>query len=322
MKETHGGDIWAAARRAGKSPEEIIDFSASISPLGLSPRAAGAVREALALSGAYPDPDVRELRHALADHHGISPEELLPANGSTELIYLVPSVFRPKKALIVEPAFSEYRYALELGGVSVDEFQCREEDSFLPDIEGLFKRLEGRYDLLYIGNPANPTGALMEKELLLKVVDECGKHGTVVIVDEAFADFSEEDSVKASVGEFENLVVLRSMTKFFSMAGLRLGYLVAPPAVVERFRSFLPPWSVNTLAQAAGVATLGDTEHMEEIKRWFASEREYMPGRLGKFAELEVFPSAANFFMIKSSWDGVAGGHVKDALGERGILVR
>jgi threonine-phosphate decarboxylase len=322
VKDTHGGDIWSASRRTGVLPHKIIDFSANINPLGLSPMAREAVKEALGLVGAYPDPEAGLLKEALAAYHGLSQNRILPANGSTELIYLVPRVFAPKRALVVEPAFSEYRASLVSSGCRVESFLTVEDESFTINGERLASMLKEGYDLLYIANPSSPTGALIEKSLIVWLAGECRKHGTVLVVDEAFSDFNDQESIKKEAQELRGVLLLRSMTKFFSMAGLRLGYLVAEEDLIKRFKRVIPPWSVNTLAIAAGASTFRDVSYMERTFSWFREEKAFMFRELGKFHALKVFPSSANFFLVKLLTDAITGSYLKEILISRGILIR
>ncbi len=324
---THGGDIWAAADLGGIRPSDIIDFSASVCPLGSSPRAVEAIGEATALLGAYPDPHARELVEAISNYYGLASDCILPANGSTELIYLVASALKARNALIVEPAFSEYRKALLLNGTTVEPLLAVD-DNFSPtaganiDAGVIIEAVRGGgYELLFIANPANPTGALISKEDMLKITAACEQTGTVVIIDEAFCDFAEAESMKGETGSFENLIVLRSMTKFFSLAGVRLGFLTARPEMVERLRARQYPWSINTLAMVAGIATLGDDNYISAIRDWFHSEQRPFYESLSAIPALTVYPSAANFFMIKLP-DGWRGDLLKAELLKERLLIR
>ena len=198
MKDTHGGNIWEAAQKAGLSPEGIVDFSASINPAGLCQGAREAVRKALKLAASYPDPYAIELKKALSSYYGISAEEVLPGNGSTELIYLIPQILKPKKALIIEPAFSEYRKSLECCGCKVDSLVLRERDGFLLGLNPLrglsrVKKaiLKIQPDIVYVCNPSNPTGVLTEKRAIVDLAGFCEKAGAALVVDEAFMDFCE-----------------------------------------------------------------------------------------------------------------------------------
>lgn len=323
MKGLHGGDVWEAARTLGLDPDRIVDFSASINPLGMPPKAKRAAKLALDLSVNYPEPCAATVTLAYAERHGLDRGEVLAGNGSVELIYLIPRVIAPRKALIVEPAFSEYRSALKLVGCRVDSFVLRERDGFMPDFSSLSKRIDRGYDVLYMANPANPTGALLRREDLLGLAASCGKRGTVLVVDEAFGDFAEEESVKHEVRRFRNLIVLRSMTKFFAMAGLRLGFLLAHGETVRRFRRWLPPWSVNTVAAAAGTAALlEDRRFLERSLREVARERGFLSRGLEETGLARVYPSSANFIMARVIDDTLTAAGLGEALKRKAILIR
>jgi len=252
MNKTHGGNIWKIAKENGLRPEDIIDFSASINPLGPSPRAIDAIKSAAALLGHYPEPQADSMKSELAFFHKLPEENILAGNGSTQFIYLIPQVLKPKAALLIEPAFSEYRNSLIANHCTVDEIILREEDDFCLARDRLFDVLKKGYDILYLGNPANPTGVVADKKTVIEIATACKRYGTILIVDEAFIHFVEEDSVKQEAVLFDNLIVLRSMTKFFAMPGLRLGYTIAHKNIIKQFEKFVPPWSVNTLAIVAG----------------------------------------------------------------------
>ncbi len=323
MRYRHGGDIWKTARMLGTEPARIIDFSASINPLGLPQTVRRAIKDNIDLLSAYPDPDMEELKSAFARFHGIGNKNVLPANGSTELIYLIPAALKPKRALIVEPAFSEYRRSLRMCACDVRDFLASESEDFVPDLKRLEKRLDKSIDILYIANPANPTGTALDKEGLLRLADRCRRLGIVLVVDEAFSDFTEENSLKHEAAGSDNIIVLRSMTKFFSIAGLRLGFAVSGKRLLKALRMVQPPWSVNTLAEAAGTAILQDSAFMLRTRRWFQREKVFLSKTLSSIEGLKRFPSDANFFLMKILKRGLDAGMLKDRLlKKKMILIR
>jgi len=323
LKDLHGGDIWSVASGAGISAEDILDFSASINPLGLSAGAVAAMERGKGLLSAYPEPYAWELTKELSRYHKIPALNILPANGSNELIYLVMQTLRPARALIIEPAFSEYRRALEGVGAEVDCFTLTPSDDFCFDVLKLQEKIsEGGYDICVVTNPTSHIGGLIPKADMLKVVERCRAEGVFLVIDEAFCDFTEGDSLKAEVVERGGVVVLRSMTKFFAMAGLRLGYAIGGTDIIEQLAALRPTWSVNLLATLAGTATLRDAAYIEATHNWFKKERPYMEGLLAGIKGLTVFPADANFFLCHiypavMSVDGVAA-----ELLTKGVLIR
>lgn len=321
FNRAHGGNIWQVGRRCNIRPEEVIDFSSNINPLGLSPKAKARIKDTLHLVHAYPEPDGDQLREELARFHSLPCENILVGNGSTEFIYLIPQAFKAGKALVIEPGFSEYRNPLVLAGCRGDTFLTREDNDFIPDITGLTRSLKKGYDLLYLSNPANPTGVLLSKDEVLEIAGVCRRYGTVLVIDEAFIDFVEATSIKREATTMDNIIVLRSMTKFFAMAGLRLGYVISSGGIIRMMEGFRPPWSVNTMAIVAGVEALRDRNYIMETLDWFMCERPFLFEGLKATPGLRPYPSAANFFLVRIL-SGLTSSVLQEAFLRRGILVR
>ncbi len=318
---THGGNVFAIARSLGIPPEEIVDFSASINPLGPAPGVREAVAEAFDRLVHYPDTACTELREALAAQHGLSAGQLCVANGSTELIYLLPRLVGGKRALVVAPAFSEYEHALTLAGWDVDFLYLRPREGFRLSLPHLEEKLGEGFDLLFLCNPGNPAGNLIEPAETERVMDLAQAAGAFIVLDEAFIDFHEKSSSKAMAVRSGNCVVLRSMTKFYALPGLRLGYAVASERVIGRLERLRAPWSVNTLAQAAGLASLVDSAYREQTLRLVAAERDFLAGALVDVAGLVPHPSAANYLLVEMEAGQSAGELRRRLLADR-LLIR
>lgn len=319
-KDIHGGDIWQASRSRGFSPEELCDFSASINPLGFPPSCRKALLGAIKSIPPYPDPSSTALKEAIAGFHGTGIDEVVPANGSNEIISAIPRLLKSGPALIVEPAFSEYAKALRLSGIRVKSHLLREEDGFTLNAARLKKAIEG-CSAVYIANPSNPAGVLTAEEELLDIISFAEKKGALVVVDEAFADFTGV-SVIPDACKAGNVIVLRSMTKFYAMAGLRLGYAVGAKRLMARLSAHIPAWSVNTLASSAGVAALKDKAFRKRTFEWFEAEREFLFSGLVSLKGLAPFESSANYIMVKLR-DGVDARELRGHLLEKdGILIR
>jgi threonine-phosphate decarboxylase len=319
-KDIHGGNIWQASRLRGASPEDLLDFSASINPLGFSPSARKALAAAIKSIPPYPDPSSTVLKEAIAGVHAVGIDEVVPANGSNEIISVLPRLLKSGPVLIVEPAFSEYRKALELSGIRVKSHLLREEDGFGLNARRLKKAIEG-CTALYIANPSNPSGVLTGKEELLDIIYYAKGRGVLVVIDEAFADFTGVSVIPEAV-KAGNVIVLRSMTKFYAMAGLRLGYAIGGRRLIARLSSFIPAWSVNTLASSAGVAALKDRAFRKRTLEWFETEREFLFSGLASIEGLTPFVSSANYIMVKLK-GGVDARELRSSLLEKnGILIR
>lgn len=314
----HGGDVYGIARALGRQVSEIADFSASINPLGYPPGLAGALEAALGEVVHYPDRHCTALRRELAAYHGVSPEQVLVGNGSTELIYLAVRALKPQRGLIVAPAFSEYEKAFQAAGVPVAWHLTHEHDGFtLPgpiDTQGA--------DLVFLANPASPSGALLAMDRLKVVMAGLQAAGAFVLLDEAFIDFIEEASLKSCLAEFPRLVILRSFTKFFGIPGIRLGYLLAAAEVAARLGGAQEPWSVSTLAQAAGRACLADAAFMAQTRESVGRERERLFQQLAAVPGLKPFPGAANYLLVKLIAPGWTAAGLRSRLLPQGLVIR
>lgn len=298
--KTHGGNRQELARQLGANVSDVLDFSASINPLGMPYGVESTIADAIAEVLHYPEPYAETLRDALAYLHDIDPERIVVGNGSTELLYLLPRVLRPKKALIHEPCFSEYRHALELSGAEVLAHQSHEQDAFMPDVEAFGRRL-AEVDLALLCNPGNPSGRALTREEVLALIDAAHKADTFLIVDEAFMDFCPEHSVVDAGVEHEGLVVVRSMTKFYGLAGLRVGYAVMPQALSALVMRQKEPWSVNALASAAARAALLDREFPVVSRALINEQRVFMSAELSALG-FEVFPSDVNYLLLRHAY--------------------
>jgi threonine-phosphate decarboxylase len=255
----HGGRRAEAERRYGIPKEELLDFSASINLLGPSPAAVSAVKKALAEIAYYPEEEPVDLAIAMADHLGVFPDEIALGNGSIEIIYWLAAMLRPRKALVVDPTFSEYRRACLAAGSKCDSFLLLEEEDFALDVEQV--RPQG-YDLVFICNPNNPTGYLVPVDEIAALWRRCRAAGAGLVVDEAFMDFVGGEESILSYGVAEGLYVIRSLTKSYALAGLRLGCLAAPARFVAKLKRRLPPWNINSFARVAAAASLADNLYL------------------------------------------------------------
>jgi threonine-phosphate decarboxylase len=302
-----------AARDLDLPEGNLLDFSQNINPLGVPAGALEAARRALHEEiGRYPDLGYPDLREALAAYLGVSPGKIVPTNGGAEALFLAARAARPGgRALILEPTFSEYAIAARAAGLEpVRRVARRAEDGFRLDLTAL-DDLEGMA-LVFLCNPNNPTGSVLNRAEVLEVSGRVLGSDAVLVVDEAFADFTPGTSVAAEVDD--GLCVARSFTKFFGIPGLRLGCLVC--ADPGRIQEFQPSWSVNAVAGAAGAAAVRDRDFADASVRSVARLREELFEALGVLPGLTPFPGAANFLLVR----GPAG--LVERLARRGVLVR
>ncbi len=314
----HGGDIYSLSEELGWPERKIVDFSASINPLGVSNKVKAEIRRHLKFLHNYPDPDCRRLIRHLSRSVELPAECLLPGNGSTEIIYLIPRVLKPERVLIPAPTFSEYERAIHCSELNVEitYLNLKEEDGFHIQSAEIQKALGG-IDLIYLCNPNNPTATLIPQKELLDLVRECKKRKTYIVVDEAFIDFVPEQSILQEVTENPYLLVLRSLTKFYALTGLRVGYLAAHPDVIKRFKLIKEPWSVNTLAQRAAVVALKDKAYIRNTFKLLEAEKKFLEKEFSRM-ELTFYPSMVNFYLIKHPQSS----NIVNELRKQGILIR
>jgi threonine-phosphate decarboxylase len=311
----HGAHYAEAARNLGRHPDGFLDFSANINPLGPPEAALSAGEEALhGEAGRYPDLHYTELRAALAGYLGVSVETVLPTNGGAEALFLAARAAANgpgRKALILEPTFSEYATAARAAGFEILRVVARRPGTDFRLDFGVLEDLED-VGLVFLCNPNNPTGDGVSREEVLRMAERIREAGAVLVVDEAFTDFARHLSVAPEIEE--GLSVARSFTKFFAIPGLRLGCLVTQDP--ERVRVFQPSWSVNAVAAAVGVAASRERVFAEATLAEVALRRRELFSALGGLPGIIAYPGAANFLLVRGP-RGLA-----EELAHRGILVR
>ncbi|MHB8789267.1 MAG: cobyric acid synthase [Desulfobulbaceae bacterium] len=294
----HGGDRAVLAAQCGRRPSEILDFSASLNPLGPPGCLRQVILRQLDELVHYPDPAGRELAAALAAVHELAPGAIVPGNGASDLLYALPRALDCARAFIPCPGYIDYETAARRAGRAVNFFRLLPERGFEPDWQGLARRLRPG-DLVFLGHPNNPTGTLLDREQL-RAMATAHPH-SFFVVDESFIEFCEDPAAVSLLARDlpANLVVVRSMTKFYAIPGLRLGYVVAAEAVAARIRAQLPPWSVNTLALAVGTAVLQDDEYGPRSRDAVRQLRQDLTASLAAFPQIRVFPAVANFLLAR-----------------------
>ena len=301
----HGGDIFGAAQRLGVPVSAIMDFSASINPLGLAPRARRRLKKELDLVCHYPDQRQADLRSLIASYENIDPESILFGNGATQLLHLIPRHLEPRKVLLAQPAFSEYAAALGCSGCRIGEYRLEPKRLFQIELNEFLRTLKAKApDMLILANPNNPTGVVIPAETLSAIVDVCLRRRIQFVVDESFIDFTAQPSLARRASEHGHLIVLRSFTKFFAFPGLRLGYLVAHPSLVEEFSRQQEPWSVNTLAVIAAAESLVDSTFREKSLKLIARERRYLAAGPEPARSIAEFFSSCAFSSLTGSSPG------------------
>lgn len=312
------GDIYRLAEELKMQERKIMDFSTPSNPLGVSKKIKTELRKHLKYLHTYPDPEAERLKKRLAQYYDIAAETILCGSGSTELIHLLARVLKPRRVLIPAPTFPEYERACYIScSPKFMYYRLREENNFDIDPDEFVKTMEENppieerqdlnlsftrqsppCDMVFLCNPNNPTGRLLKRDDIRKIADAAKKLRYYLIVDEAFIDFCPDDSVIKDVADNPYLIVLRSMSSFYALSGLRLGYGVFPPQLGESLKRSKEPWTVNSLAQRAAVMALKDKVFRKETFRSMQDEKKYLEKHFRKIG-MEFLPSAANFYLVK-----------------------
>ena len=279
----------------------------------------------------YPDPYCIELRKKIAEFNSVNMNNIIVGNGATEILFLYIRALKPKKVLILAPCFAEYERALKSVSANIEYFELKESDNFYPNIINLKKEIENNnYDLLLLCNPNNPTGKFLKLAETEEILKECNKYDTKLFIDEAFIEFL-EDGMKESIINTEenkkNLFVTRAFTKFFAIPGLRLGYgMYFDKELEKEISEKKEPWSVNNIAEMAGLTVLDDTEYIEKTLKWIAEEKVYMYEKLNEISGIKVYETEVNFITGKIDEklfsEGLNVKILREKMLEHGILIR
>ena len=306
---THGGDIYRN--------QITLDFSVNVNPLGVPEPVKAAVQQAAESLEAYPDPYCKKLRDRLAETLDTEPDRILLGNGAAELIYQFAAALKPVNTLLPVPSFSDYEAALTAADCRPDFYPLLREEGFRLT-ERILPSITEHTDLLMLCSPNNPTGRLVERELLLKILDRCRETGTWLFLDECFGELTDEEtpSLLHALRPGDKVFLLRAFTKTYAMAGIRLGYAVCPePELLARICRMSQPWNVSSIAQAAGLAALDCPDWAEQARELIREEKQYLLRAL-ELMGISVLPGDANYLMLS----GVQG--LYEGLLSRGILIR
>lgn len=313
VRFVHGGDVYAHPG--------VLDFSASLSPLGIPAPARRALVEHVDDCARYPDPESRELRAALAAFEHVDESWVLPTAGASDALSRICRALRPRCALVCQPCYAGYEQALRPLGTVLVGHRLRAEEGFRPG-QVLVDALDGSIDLVFVANPNNPTGARLDPGLLEALLTRARQTGARVVLDECFVDLSARVGSTPLVGAHPELVIVKALTKTYALAGLRVGYaLTSDRELFERLDEEGDPWAVSVPAQLAGVASLADTGYLARTRTLVAQERARLSRELAVLG-LRVVPSEANYLLFRHAGRTRSGDPLDQALLRKGILIR
>ena len=311
----HGGNIY-------EYNEDILDFSSNINPFGVSKKLKDEIYKRMDEVARYPDINYKRLKDNVARYLSVRSDMVTVGNGAVDIIYRAVSSIPKDKVFIMAPAFSEYRKSAEMSGKEYFEISAFDFSKKDFDCDFFDRNIEDN-SIIIVCNPNNPTGKAIEKERILKLLDSAKEKNSFVILDETFIEFTcDEDkySMVSSCFDYDNLIVIRAVTKFFGIAGIRLGYGVCKNSDINfKIENNSKPWDVNTFAVICSDVVFWDNEYIEKTRGWIDSERKFVYENISKIAGFEIYETNSNFFMIKTE---VSSDIIQKKLLKHNILIR
>ena len=293
----HGANVDNMAKKFGKNENDILDFSSNVNPHIISDLGKY-VLEGLEKSRSYPDINYTNLRNNISDYIKVDSELIIPGNGATEIIYLLMKSIKRRLA-ILNPTFSEYGRGAKLNNLEIIDFHLKEENNFSIDLDEIQKNMD-KFDSLFICNPNNPNGKVKDLNELLDLMIENDK---LLIVDETFMEFVGEEEKYSLINKIKqtpNLFILKAVTKFFGMPGLRLGYgVTSNKQIIKNIYEYKEPWTINSFAENLSNYLFKDKEYINGSKDYYINERKFMLEELRKISRLKVYDTDTNFVLIK-----------------------
>lgn len=320
----HGGNKQALADELGCPAQDIVDMSSNLNPLGPPAFVEKVILENISAIKSLPEPDALSMRKGFARFHGIRTESVIAGNGTTWFIYTLPLAVNAKKALIAGPTYSDYQDACSMHGVSFDYCHATFDNGFIPNIDEISDKASDS-DLVFICNPNNPTGVLLEREKLEYLIKKHPR--TLFVIDESYLPFVETAEKISLVAEtqYNNLIVLSSMSKIFRIPGLRTGFLSAPEAITQKVMAHYQPWSVNALAQDVIAYIFDHPQTIEpfyrETRDYIIREKEFFVDQLKDIDALTLI-DASTYFILARLNDGTDSATFCSQIGRAKLLIR
>lgn len=322
----HGSDLEKIEKKYNIKKEDIISFSSNVNPLGISFKLKTSLSSHIDAITSYPDREYTDLRKAIGTYVDTDYKNILVGNGSTELISVLIQMKRPKKALILGPTYSEYEREITINGGRCHYFRLKEEDNFLLDLSALQTELTKDVDLLVLCNPNNPTSSYISQKDLRKMLDICKEKDIFVMVDETYVEFATNPESVTSIPlteYYNNIIILRGISKFFAAPGLRLGYAICGNQdLIREINHKKNPWTINSLAAIAGEIMFSDEEYIQETRTLISKERERICNTLSQCNSLKLYPCNSNFVLVRILDETVTADDIFDAAIRKGLMIR
>lgn len=298
--DKHGGHLRDLSEKYGFSEEEILDYSVNVNPLGFPSWTRVAFDSSISRLERYPDIDYLDLRKKIASKKDVPIDQVVITNGTSEAIYKLPLALKRDKAIIVQPTYSDYKRACDIYDVDSISFYLKEEDDFVLNADGLDEAIS-KYDgsdlMVFACHPNNPTGRALPVKNFLTLIKKY--HNVMFIIDEAYIDFTAE--VESFLPYLtDNMIILRSLTKIYSLPGLRMAYAIAKEKLAVNIRRFIPPWSLNSVASDISIRALDDDDFLQRTKEELQKEKVWFQEKLSSLSDLKLYPTESNFILCQS----------------------
>lgn len=321
----HGSDLEVIAKQYHIDQDSIIPYASNVNPLGISPMARQALIDNIDAIRAYPDRNYETLRASISKYCDAEPKQLILGNGTSELIRLTIETLAPKKTMVIGPTYSEYGNTARMTGSELETYMLKNLDDFEIDVDMFLKALNDSIDLLIICNPNNPTSKVLTKYQMDTILSRCLELDIFVMVDETYVEFVKDVNLVSSVAltkKFDNLIVLRSVSKFFAAPGLRLGYAITSNEdFLEAASNGKIPWNINSYASIAGVM-FEDEHYINLTKSLIQTERNLIYSALSSRKTIKVFKPEANFVLIKLLKEDLTATDVFEYCIKKGFMIR
>jgi len=323
MLKGHGGNIYDLAQQLGCHPSDIVDMSSNMNPLGPPEDLVDLLQENIKTIATLPEVDANRTVNMFAGRYDIDPERVIAGNGTTQFIYSIPRLLETKKALIFGPTYADYADACAMHHIPYDYSNSEESVDFEHDIKAAAQQIQN-YDTVFICNPNNPTGNIIPTADLEQL---CKSHADVnFVIDESYLMFIDGSNKQSMIrSTLPNVMVLNSMSKFFTIPGLRIGFLISSPVVIKKFKTYLLPWSVNSLAQMAVQYLMRQTTQVEKFIKntvnFIARERDILFETFKNSSAIKLFPSNTSFILARLYGNLTADG-LGNHLAQDRILIR
>ncbi|MCI9080807.1 MAG: aminotransferase class I/II-fold pyridoxal phosphate-dependent enzyme [Lachnospiraceae bacterium] len=322
----HGSDLEKIEQIYGIKKEEIVSFSANVNPLGVSTLLRETLASHIDAITTYPDREYTSLRKCIASYAGTDWESVIMGNGSTELISLFIQIQHPQKAMIIGPTYSEYEREIALGGGTTLYYPLREEQNFALDVNDFTAHLNESIDLLVICNPNNPTSGAIRQETMRIILDVCKQNDIFVMVDETYVEFADDFQHITSIpltAYYNNIIILRGISKFFAAPGLRLGYAITGNRdLIKAINTRKNPWTINSLAVIAGEIMFRDSSYIVQTRALISEERSRIYELFSKDNRFKAYPPSGNFMLVRLLDDTLTSGLLFERAIRRQMMIR